>query len=320
MSACCLACGYNELNSVRRYRSKTHYGRALFQGSWLEQCVQCGLVQAVPHPTLKQLTDYYLEDYRRGCLAGADVADVEEFPKDNLFYFNRGQSIADLLKSYVPDKRLRILDVGAGYGHILHTFRQRHPDSILDAIEFSEDCVDHLKSVGFRVLSRPAEAVLPNMREQFDVIILSHVLEHLLTPAVMLQLIRDSLVPGGILYVEVPNIPADSLRRYPDNVWAPRFDEPHIAFFSVPTLLHLLETTGFQVQFCDTAGSEYKFISALRFHLPHGRWFLQKLVPKTVFNFMRRHPLTKRFRVKEREDSFYQYGGGRIWIRSISKK
>jgi SAM-dependent methyltransferase len=146
------------------------------------------------------------------------------------------------------------------------------------------------------------------------------VLEHLLDPAAVLRQLEAALKPSGALYIEVPNIPAESLLGYPDHKWAPRYDEPHITFFSLATLRGLLESVGFELGFCDTAGPEYKYISALQFRLPPSRSFLQGLLPPGLFLFLRKQRLTKPFRVQEREHSFYQYEGFRIWIRSVWRK
>jgi SAM-dependent methyltransferase len=248
------------------------------------------------------------------------VADVERFPKDNLFYFNRGQSIAELLSSHVPKNHLRILDIGAGYGHILHCLGERFPGSERYAIEFSEPCIRHLQSLNVKVETRPVEQVLSGKNEHFDLITISHVLEHLLDPKTVLNLIHSSLAKEGVLYVEVPNIPADSLLRYPDHMWAPRFDEPHITFFSESTLKTLVESAGFQLQFLSTAGPNYRFISALRFKMPPLRETIVHRMPQSLFRFLRSRNITKAVRVQHREQSFFEYGGCRLWLRSIWKK
>lgn len=319
MSAVCLSCSHGELSRVRPYRTITRDGRAVFGNVCLHSCNRCGLVQVVPPPASEALTAYYISDYRSGGYHGSDVADVSQFPKDNLFYFNRGQSIADLLLPYVQKENPQILDIGAGYGHILYALGQRYPDSTRMAIEFSDVCARHLKSLGVEVFTKPVEEVLPRMERRFDLVVMSHVLEHLLDPRRVLQLIKGSLAPGGTLYVEVPNIPAESLTRYPDHGWAPRFDEPHITFFSQLTLRDLLESSRFEVRFCSTAGAQYKYISAFRFRLPPMRSFIQGLIPPSLFFALRKQSFTKPLRVQEREETFYQYGGFRIWIRSVSK-
>jgi SAM-dependent methyltransferase len=316
----CLGCDYEQMDSIRPYRTITKYGTEVFGNAWLYSCARCGLVQVFPRPDEKVLGQYYESDYRRGGYHGSDVCNPEEFPKDNLFYFNRGFSIAECVAPYIKKPNPRILDIGAGFGHILYALSQKFPLSTRLAIEFSEICTNHLQSIGTEVYTEPVEEVLPKLEGQFDLIVLSHVFEHLLELRPILRLIRNSLVSGGILYIEVPNIPADSLLQYPDHKWAPRFDEPHITFFSMPILQTILKEAGFEVSFCNTAGPQYEYISRLRFGLPPLMSTVQSLMPSKVFFFLRKLRLTNVVRVQEKEESFYQYGGCRLWIRSVSTK
>lgn len=289
----------------------------MFGAPWLMECAACGLVQAVPPPSPEALDRYYREDYRKGGLHGADVADPAAFPRDNLFYFNRGRSIAERVAPHVTAARPRMLDIGAGWGHLLHALGERFPGAERHAVEYSQVCVEHLRTIGVDVDSRPVEEVLPAVRARFDLITMSHVLEHLLRPVHGLGLIRAALAPGGVLYIEVPHIGREALRRYADHRWAPRFDEPHITFFSPPALRRLLGAAGFTELFCDTAGPAYRYVSGLRFRLPPLRATLAGLLPKTVFDYLRGQSATSGLRVQEREPEFYEYGGDRIWIRSV---
>jgi SAM-dependent methyltransferase len=224
----CLSCANVQLARVRRYRTKSRAGLALFGDSWLEECRACGLVQVTPVPTAERLDQYYRDDYRKLGAYGADVADTSRFPRDNLFYFNRGRAVAELVAPhFASDQSLRILDIGAGFGHILHMLGTAFPKATLHAIEYSELCVRHLRGIGISVDSESVETVLDRAGEPWDLIILSHVLEHLREPAETLESIRSRLAPGGLLYVEVPNITRNGLRSYPDHFWAPRYDEPH---------------------------------------------------------------------------------------------
>jgi SAM-dependent methyltransferase len=154
----------------------------------------------------------------------------------------------------------------------------------------------------------------------YDLIVLSHSLEHLLDPRNVLELILRSLRAGGLLYIEVPNIPRDTLLRFPDHPWTPRFDEPHIAFFSETVLRSTLEAAAFHLQFLSTAGPEYRHISSLQYRLPAFRSTVQRFMPGWLFHFLRRRDFTRVIRIKEREEAFYSYGGFRIWLRSIWKK
>lgn len=351
----CLVCDGPPGKPIRPYRCHTRHGRAVFGDAWLARCDGCSLVQAMPAPVPEALRRYYEADYRRRGYAGSDVADPDAFPKDNLFYFNRGESIAELVASHLDDPPQRILDVGAGYGHVLHALGRRYPEAERVAVEPSAACARHLHGMEIEVREAPVGEVmssLPDGSDGFDLVVMSHVLEHLLEPGRTLETLGPRLArrgsdptpggsrstpggwhptpggstsdgpetaTGGVLYVEVPNVPPDSLLEYPDHVWAPRFDEPHLTFFGRDSLCRLLRRAGFEVVFCDTAGPEYRRVSRLRFHLPHWRWFLQRLIPDRLFHALRRQRFTRRLRVQEREEEFYRYGGFRLWIRAIAR-
>ena len=316
----CIACGASELVRQRPYRSKTRHGKAIFEHSWLCRCGTCGLVQAAPRPSLAALEDYYAVDYRLGCCAGSDVADLSLFPTDNLFYYNRGQAASGLVAKHLTVAPRAVLDVGAGYGHILEALGRRYPNARRFGIEFSEVCVSHLRAIGVEVYRDPAESVIPALADRFDVVVLSHVLEHLLDPSRLLEVIREHLPTEGVFYIEVPNIPKDAFLRNPDHVWAPRFDEPHITFYAVETLRETLERAGFRLLVCETAGPLYRAIPGWRYRLPTMRWFIQGIIPKPVFHWLRRRGATEALRVRPQEPEFFEYGGDRIWIRALAQQ
>ena len=286
-------------------------------------CKKCSFVQSMPVPCSQELADYYESKYRLGRRYGADVADTTNFPYDNLFYFNRGESIAELVSKYIEpnsgNSKLRVLDIGTGFGHILHSMGKRFPNSEKYAIEISDICIEHLKSLGVHVFTEPAEKILPKLKQKFDIIILSHLFEHLVNPLEFLSLLSSNLSPTGLLYIEVPNIPVESLEKYPDHKWAPRVDEPHISFFSQKTLVTILEKVNFEVLFCDTAGYKYKYVSGFRFYLPKLQASFLNLMPRWLFSFLRNNRFTSPLRIGKREKPFYEYGGFRIWVRGISK-
>ena len=76
---------------LRRYRLDSRRGRALFGGAWLFRCGGCGLVQSRPIPGAGELAGYYAGAYRQGGRHGAEAAVLADFPRDNLFYYHRGQ-------------------------------------------------------------------------------------------------------------------------------------------------------------------------------------------------------------------------------------
>ena len=306
------------MTRIRPYRAESPSGRRLFGAGDVMQCTACGQPQLSPLPTEQELSSYYATEYRKGGRYGADAADLSAFPKDNLYFYNRGASITELLRSRVPatTSGLRILDVGAGYGHILHMLGLAFPGTHRLAIELSEPCVAHMRQIGVEVMEGTLESELPSLNEPFDIIVLSHVLEHLLNPVTILGQLRTHLRPGGLLYVEVPHVSPDALGRYPDSPWAPRHDEPHLTFFGAGELTRVLERAGLRVQFAETAGPEYRDVSALRYRLPALMPTVRRLVPRGLLQRVRSQG--RQVTLAERAPAFYSYGGYRIWLRSIS--
>ena len=77
----------------------------------------------------------------------------------------------------------------------------------------------------------------------FDVVVLSHVLEHLADVRAAVASMRDLTVPGGAVYIEVPDA-----EHYADHLVAPfqDFNTEHINHFSLGLLERFMATQGFE--------------------------------------------------------------------------
>jgi SAM-dependent methyltransferase len=84
----------------------------------------------------------------------------------------------------------------------------------------------------------------------YDLIVASHVIEHLADPLGVVRTMGGHLRPGGLLYVEVPM-----------EIWGrpPLQSEPltHINFFTATSLRYLLEAAGLTVRQCRLASSRH---------------------------------------------------------------
>jgi SAM-dependent methyltransferase len=312
----CLSCGAIPLHPLRRYRVQTRAGKTLFGASWLRECGSCGLVQALPRPDAAALGAYYSNAYWEGTHEGADLADLSLFPKDNLALFNRGQALADLIAAHARIQPATILDIGAGLGHVLHALSERYPAADKVALEASDACQQHLRSLGIHVSGDPIEQFLSGSKGRFDIIVLSHTLEHFLDPRLMLSAIQRNLAPGGLLSLEVPNIPAESKGRVVDHQWVSPYDEPHITFFSTSSLGALMRHVGYTILLCDTAGPEYRRYRTSVTPFRSVRSVLRQAVPRWALTRLRK----QRARIAFRDPSFYRYGGSRIWIRCVAAR
>jgi SAM-dependent methyltransferase len=97
-------------------------------------------------------------------------------------------------------KNKNYMDFGTGLGGVLDLFK-RVAKSI-SGIELQKEIRDYLTKSGYAMYGSLEE--VPN-KVKFDVISLFHVFEHLSTPLKYLKDIKDKLVEGGKIIIEVPH-------------------------------------------------------------------------------------------------------------------
>ncbi len=96
--------------------------------------------------------------------------------------------------------------------------------------------------------------VAQSLSEEWDVILLAAVLEHLYEPMPVLRRVRDALRPGGLVYIDVPNECAlytrvgNLYQRLRGRDWAvnlsPTFPPFHVVGFCPESLKRALQTAG----------------------------------------------------------------------------
>ena len=148
----------------------------------------------------------------------------------------------------------RLLDAGAGTGSNLQAIKHLHPNAFTAAITCSsreavilDPIVNQTIIADLNQLRTPSDWQQISLSEgQFDLIILSHVLEHLQEPDQILASIRMLLVPGGWVLIALPNICHWRTRlqiargqfRYQD---AGVLDRSHLRFFTYWTAIDLVQ-------------------------------------------------------------------------------
>lgn len=234
----CPLCGSNEVTPLHPMRFTLPENSPLPPGYSIVACPHCGGVHA---DTRASQVDYdrYYSDFSHyedpGVATGGGDSELDA---------TRIADTAGRLLPHLFDKSARILDIGCARGGILKALRQ-HGFVNLYGVDPSQVCVTHLQSAGIQasrgVLSDPDS--LPD-HEPFDLIILSHVLEHLLDVSTPLKRLHSRLAPRGLLYVEVPDA-----SHYVDHPAVPfyYFDSEHINHFSRETLGVLARFHGFKV-------------------------------------------------------------------------
>ena len=106
-------------------------------------------------------------------------------------------------------KDLKVLEVGPGLGYLCHLFNKKYPENTYCAVEYERANLDYGLRVGFlqaaAFLSLGSIYSLPFESEQFDLVILSEVLEHLCDLNTAVAEIRRVLKFKGGVIASVPN-------------------------------------------------------------------------------------------------------------------
>jgi len=151
----------------------------------------------------------------------------------------------------VPRTARRILDVGCGNGALARTIRSEWPAELV-GITYSAAEADLGRDVFAQVHVADLNQFDPAPLGRFDVIICSHVLEHLSHPDELLRRLRPALNPGGLLLVALPNIlfwrqRLLFLRGHFRYTQGGLMDDTHFRFFDWQTATELLTGSGYEL-------------------------------------------------------------------------
>ena len=109
--------------------------------------------------------------------------------------------IDDLEK--LPEKPLRVLEIGCGEGVVLEKLNEHYE---VWGLDFNKEAIHIAKSKGLRVFPTTIEAFkAQNPERKFDVVAFFHVIEHLENPVEFLTDIRGILNPEGYIFLSTPN-------------------------------------------------------------------------------------------------------------------
>lgn len=137
----------------------------------------------------------------------------------------------------------RIIDIGCGGGGNMASLKAAG----FSVVGIEPDPKARLLAAQFGpVFPGTAEALPEGIGDQFDYALMSHVLEHTISPSKALERVYALLGEGGKLVVEVPNCEAAGFAEFGPN-W-PWTDVPrHLHFFTQRSLANFLEAAGFTV-------------------------------------------------------------------------
>lgn len=212
-------------------------------------CQNCGFVFADVAVTQEALNRYYAQqskyaDQKTSSGSGESTEDRQ-----------RLQDIAFQVARNFPDRHLRLLEIGCANGGLLRELKHMGY-TCLTGIDPSPACVEHTRQVGVDAWIGSLSA-LPVETNGYDLVILSHVLEHVIDLHAAMQNLEKAC--QGSLFTIVPDA-----AHYHEFVNAPfqDFNTEHVNHFS-PIALHNL---------CGQYGYTASLEGSQQFEITPGKW------------------------------------------------
>ena len=222
----CPVCGQKNIEVQRMYRGCHRAFLSLHRNL----CMSCGLVFADPMPSDSALAEFNASYFT--CAHGGKP----QSRTATAFFTGIARLRMAYLEPYLAEHEIkvsRVLEMGPGPGFFARNWLKKHPNTIFNAIETDSSCHDSLKEIGVRLVD-PAERQAKE--EPFDVIVMSHVLEHVSSPIQFRSEATQNLRKGGALFIEGP---CRDWEHKP-------IDEPHLLFFDKEPMKRLLGNQGFE--------------------------------------------------------------------------
>ena len=241
-------------------------------GEWtLQRCRKCGTGYLDPRPTVETISLAYSSYFTHHALSRPSLETMTMarrwqrslangyrnwrfglrdrpatrlgVPVMTLFPASRARLDTVLRHMVPPFRGARLLDVGCGEGGFLEWARAAGWEPV--GVEPDPAAVAAAQSRGLTVHAGTVEA-LRSEASSFDVVTLSHVLEHVHDPRALLESIRNLLKPNGLLWLDTPNISSIGRRLF-GPTWLGLDPPRHLVLFNHSTLRALLESLGFTV-------------------------------------------------------------------------
>lgn len=168
-------------------------------------------------------------------------ADLKQEIVDGTYLANQ----AAKLTSYLEGTPTSILEVGVGQGFLLRKLSQRYSTTKITAVDISIPFLRHVKSTIADVECMVANAENLPFMDEFDWVVASDILEHVINPIDFLLSVNLSLKKNGLMVLRVPF--EDNMLQY-SKLLGCQYKFAHLRNFSKRNLMLILNQAGFEIQ------------------------------------------------------------------------
>ena len=226
----CCVCGETDFEELA---SKDRYGLTMP----VVICRVCGLIQTNPRMSQAAYNEFYSSEYRKLYL-GTEEPGSAYFAK----HYRRGQQIFEYAAKHLPGEpsSLSVLEVGCGTGATLRYFADL--GCRVSGVDLDRQCIEQGREQLGLDLYYGTVADL-ELDHPADLVICSHVVEHLLDPPGEIQAISNRLAPNGLIFVGVPGVKKVAKTHLMD--FARYLQNAHTYHFTLTTLTNMMAAAGF---------------------------------------------------------------------------
>jgi SAM-dependent methyltransferase len=229
-SVSCL-CGTNDNELIA---AKDRYGIPLDTSI----CKSCGQVFSSTRLDAPSTRRFYDELYRP-LYVGKNIADESFFNKQS----RRGSRILSYLSDVGISAPARVLEIGCGAGGILYPFKES--GFIVEGIDLGDSYLSEGQKHGLNLKCMSSQQLSEETSSTYDIIILSHVLEHFSDIQFELNTIDKLLSPDGVIYIEVPGL--FNLKNSYECDFLTYLQNAHNYHFNLQMLTNLMSGRGYNL-------------------------------------------------------------------------
>ncbi|MGL4721919.1 MAG: class I SAM-dependent methyltransferase [Desulfovibrionaceae bacterium] len=164
------------------------------------ECSACGCVYVDMEAVQDNFTTYY-----RAIAKSISYNTIFGKENTNTYYGMIWTALEKYVQMHSCKKEdIAILDVGCGFGEFIEYLQNRGYCNV-QGVELSEECVSKAKEKGLRVTKADIVNEEDCIKDQFDIIIFSHVGEHIVDFKKAIENLKKLLNNDGYLYMEFPD-------------------------------------------------------------------------------------------------------------------
>lgn len=205
-------------------------------------CLNCGLVFSKSRTANDDLYTINLDLEKEH---GHQISEPKPVNKSAWNYSKKAMQVAELYDNLTGIKKVKYLEIGASDGTLFKMLRTKFSNDnrkIEATLVESSGAARQCSSIqGCNVFSKSIYKVENLEKHSFDIIVLSHCLEHFEKPGELISSIHKYLKPEGLLYIEVP----DGLRN--DSSIASPLSYYHVSNFNLINLSKMIQASGYNL-------------------------------------------------------------------------